>query len=282
MRKKVVFAIVAHPDDIELAMAGTLLLLKDEGWKIHYMTIANGCLGSNTQTKDSITKIRRQESLNAAHLLGATYHESLVDDFEILYTPPTLRKLTSILRQVQPDILLTHSPLDYMEDHMNACRLAIAAAFCKGMKNYPCDPPAAEIDRDIVVYHSQPHMNRNPVTREMIVPEIWVDISLKLQEKIELLGCHKSQREWLRDSQGMDEYLETMKGMNRELGELLKRNVKEKLNGFEYVEGWRRRYHIGYSQKESDPLSEVLGKYSVMLTPGGEVVRSSEKKRAAL
>ena len=46
MPSKVAIAIGAHPDDIEFYMAGTLLLLKQAGYAIHYMTLANGNCGS--------------------------------------------------------------------------------------------------------------------------------------------------------------------------------------------------------------------------------------------
>ena len=42
---KVAFAIAAHPDDIEFYMAGTLLLLRERGWAIHYMTLSTGSCG---------------------------------------------------------------------------------------------------------------------------------------------------------------------------------------------------------------------------------------------
>ncbi len=48
------------------------------------------------------------------------FHESLLADLEIFYDRPTLRRLAAVMREVAPEILLTHRPQDYMEDHMNA------------------------------------------------------------------------------------------------------------------------------------------------------------------
>ena len=39
-------AIAAHPDDIEFVMAGTLLLLREAGWEIHYFNVTTGEMGS--------------------------------------------------------------------------------------------------------------------------------------------------------------------------------------------------------------------------------------------
>ena len=71
------FAIAAHPDDIEFVMAGTMMLLKDAGYELHYMTIANGSCGSSELDAATIARIRRDEARAAAAYLGATFHERL-------------------------------------------------------------------------------------------------------------------------------------------------------------------------------------------------------------
>jgi len=65
------------------------------------------------------------------------------------------------------------------------------------------------------------------------------------------LACHKSQKEWLDTSQGLDSYLITMEAMSREVGGLSGR--------YEYAEGWRRHLHLGFCAEDADPLSEALG-----------------------
>src|SRR5688500_5368830 len=124
-----VIAIAAHPDDIEFFMAGTLLHLRQAGWETHYMNIANGCCGSVQHDREAIARIRREEAMRSAARLGAVFHESLTADLEIFYDKPTLAQVASVIREVAPEIILTHAPSDYMEDHMNACRLVVTAAF---------------------------------------------------------------------------------------------------------------------------------------------------------
>src|ERR1051325_9568748 len=111
---KSAFAIAAHPDDIEFYMAGTLLLLKQKGWSSHYMTLSSGSCGSTRLSAATVREIRRKESKAATKLLGATYHDSIADDLEILYDLVLLRKLAATVRKVKPRIVLTHSPQDYM------------------------------------------------------------------------------------------------------------------------------------------------------------------------
>src|SRR5689334_9699955 len=136
MAERSAIAIAAHPDDIEFTMAGTLLLLREAGWRTHYLNISTGSCGSLVHKAGALRKIRRGEAMNAARVLGATFHESRADDLEIIYSVPLLRWLTGVIREVKPSIVLTHSPQDYMEDHTETCRLAVTATFARGIPNF--------------------------------------------------------------------------------------------------------------------------------------------------
>src|SRR5262245_17605216 len=103
------FAIAAHPDDIEIVMAGTLLLLKDAGYDVHYMNVANGCCGSTVYGRDELIAMRREEAREACRIAGFTFHDSLANDMEVMYDRPTLFRLGAIVREVKPSIVLTHS-----------------------------------------------------------------------------------------------------------------------------------------------------------------------------
>lgn len=252
-QKKTVFAISAHPDDIEFTMAGTLFLLKDRGWDVHYMTISNGSWGTATMTREQIVRARREESIAAAAYLGATYHEALVDDLEIFYNRRQLLQLTAVMREVKPDIVLTQSPSDYMEDHQNAVRLAVTAAFCRCMTNAPTEPPVPATFQDVAVYHAAPHGNRDAM-RKLVRSERYVDVTSVVPRKREMLACHKSQKEWLDVSQGYDSYLDSMEQAGALTGRLCGK--------FAYAEGWRRHNSLGFSAVDSDPLGEALADVS--------------------
>jgi LmbE family N-acetylglucosaminyl deacetylase len=122
MPSKVAIAIGAHPDDIEFYMAGTLLLLKQAGHEIHYLTLASGNCGSTEYNAAMTRSIRSTEARAAAKILGAQFHPSITNDLEIIYNLELLRALSAVIREVKPSIVLTHSPQDYMEDHMNTSR----------------------------------------------------------------------------------------------------------------------------------------------------------------
>jgi LmbE family N-acetylglucosaminyl deacetylase len=247
---KRVFAIVAHPDDIEFMMAGTLILLRSTGYEIHYLTVANGSCGSMQHDAATIAAIRRTEALASAALIGATYHESLCDDLEVFYERSTLRRLASIMRQVAPEIVLTHPPQDYMEDHMNTCRLVLSAAFARGVPNYPVDPPQPPVNTPVTIYHAMPYGLRDPLG-QAVQAEMYVDISDVIATKRLMLAQHRSQKDWLDASQGIDSYLSHMETLSRAMGQLS--------GYFEFAEGWTRHLPLGYCAENADPLRAALG-----------------------
>lgn len=252
--RKIAMAVAAHPDDIEFTMSGTMMLLKEAGYDLHYMTVANGSCGTAVLDKDEIITIRTEEARCAAAYIGAAYYPALVDDIEIFYEPSLIKKLCAVVRQVDPEILLLPSPQDYMEDHMTTSRLMVTAAFCRNMRNYPTDPPVPAVDGEMAIYHAMP-MGLRDQLRNPIQPDMFVDVSSVIPSKREMLSCHKSQKEWLDESQGHDNYLHLMEDMAREVGKLSGR--------FEYAEGWRRHLHLGFGSEDFDPLSKALDKYVI-------------------
>lgn len=246
-----VIAIGAHPDDIEFMMAGTLLMLREAGYEIHYLNIADGCCGSTEYDAKETARVRMQESQQAARVLGATYHPYLCSDLEILYNTRLHRMLTAVIREVQPTIVLTQSPYDYMEDHINTCRLAVSAAFSRGMPNFETIPPVQAMYSDVTVYHALPYGLHDGMGKE-VIPGGIVNTTGVYETKLKALSCHKSQQNWLDTSQRLNSYLAVMEGMSLEIG---------KMSGpFKHAEGWQRHSHLGFCSQEADPLFDALGK----------------------
>jgi len=242
-------AIAAHPDDIEFVMAGTLLLMRAAGWEVHYLNLAHGDLGSTTMAGQECARVRRKEAQAAARLLGAKWHPPMRGDLSIFYDDRTLRRVAAVVREVSPTVVLTHSLEDYMEDHMNTARLAVTAAFARGMRNYRTIPTRAPVTQEITVYHAQPHGHMDPLRRP-IVPELFVDTTSVHEAKRAALACHASQQEWLDASQGMNSYLAEMDQLSAQVSKMGGRA------GF--AEGWRLHSHLGFCSAEADPVRSVL------------------------
>jgi len=244
-----VLAIAAHPDDIEYMMAGTLLRLRDMGWDVHYFNLCRGNCGSLEMDAATTARTRLMEAQEAAELLGAHFYPPIADDLELVYSVGLLREVTAVIRAVNPSIILTHSPVDYMEDHMMAARLAVTAAFAKNIPNFASEPSRPGAAGDVTVYHAMPHGLRGPL-REEVDPDFFVDTTAVHTRKLAALGCHRSQQGWLAASQGMNSYLQAMDEMSRTMG--------RRSGRFLHAEGWRRHLHLGMAQQEADPLADQL------------------------
>lgn len=242
-------AIAAHPDDIEFMMSGTLMRLGQNGWKLHYLNIANGCCGSMEHDAVTTAKIREDEAKKAAELLGAVWHPPMVNDLEVFYEHSLLRRLIATVRDIAPTIILTHSPVDYMEDHSNTCRLAVSAAFSRGMPNVESRPPRKPVSNPVTLYHAMPHELCDPFGQE-VKADMFVDVTNLMDRKRTALSAHVSQKLWLDQTQGMDSYLHHMESMMKRIG--------EQSGVFEVAEGWRPHSHMGFCDRGANPLREAL------------------------
>jgi hypothetical protein len=84
-----------------------------------------------------------------------------------------------------------------------------------------------------------------------IIPGLFVNTESVQATKRAALACHRSQKQWLDISQGMDSYLDGMDQMSASVAKLSRR--------FKHAEGWRRHSHLGFSATSADPLRDVLG-----------------------
>jgi LmbE family N-acetylglucosaminyl deacetylase len=248
--RPVALAIAAHPDDIEFRMAGTLLLLRAAGWDTHYFNLSAGNCGSARMGPAETTRKRRAEAQRAASLLDAVWHPSCCRDLEITYTIPILRKVAAVIREVKPTVVLTHPPVDYMEDHTATCRLAVTAAFSRGMPNFRTTPSRPAFPGEITVYHCTAHGLVDPLNRPM-TPEFYIDTTSVQARKLEALAAHESQQDWLDRSQGMNSYLKAADDESLLVGRASGK--------FRYAEGWWRHSSTGFCAADADPLREALG-----------------------
>jgi len=248
-KEKCALVAVAHPDDIEFMMAGTMLELRRVGWEIHFWNLTNGCCGSMEHEREIISAIRAREAAASAAKAGAVWHEPLFDDLGVFYDAASQARVSAVIRQVNPELILTHSPSDYMEDHQNVCRLVVTGAFSKGMPNFVTVPPAPPAVGPLRIYHALPHGLRDGLGRP-VIPDCYVNISGVMEAKGELLACHESQKKWLDATQGMAACLDEMSRMCAEMG---------KMSGeFDFAEGFLRHSHLGFCPPDFDPIARDL------------------------
>lgn len=249
-------ALFAHPDDAEFLAAGTLAHLRDRGAKVHIATMTAGDCGSTILPAAKISRIRRREAENAARLLRARYTCLEERDLAIFYDRRTLAKVMELVRRVDPSLVLTHPPEDYMVDHETASRLAQTACFGAMAPNFRTGArrPAKPLRRIPHLYYAQPFGGKDILGKEM-PSNVYVDITATFTRKEQALACHESQRAFLRAQQEISDTLTLMRMMADHAG---------KVSGFERAEGFRQ--HRGQGFPQDDLLGELLG----------ELVRSVE------
>ena len=145
-----ILSIHAHPDDAEILAGGTLAHLAALGHRIVIVTLTPGDCGSHELAADEIAAVRRGEAAAAARHIGAEYRCAEFRDMAVFNDDLSRRRVTEILRQVRPDLVITASAVDYMSDHEAASELARDACFVGPMPNYrtggaEAAPPLAAI-----------------------------------------------------------------------------------------------------------------------------------------
>ena len=240
---------MAHPDDIEILVGGTMLQLSAAGWDLGFVTMTSGDCGSNeSRTREEISRIRYEEARSAAESVGAWYACAGLMDLEVFTSAETVRRVVELIREFRPDIVITHSPADYMLDHEETSRIVRSAVFGAMVPLYQtgATPPATPVDRMPALYYADPIEGVDPMGRR-VLPGFYIDISDKIEEKRELLSKHASQREWLRDYHGIDEYLNRMTEWAASYG------VE---SGVAHAEGFRQ--HLGHGYPHDPRLQEAL------------------------
>ncbi|MBK9390696.1 MAG: PIG-L family deacetylase [Bacteroidetes bacterium] len=242
---KTVMGIFAHPDDAELMCAGTLSLFSKAGWEVHIVTMAPGDKGTASLSREDISRIRKNEAATSASIIGATYHCLEFEDLYIKYDRDSLNRTTAIIRSVQPSIVFTASPTDYMPDHELTGIIVQAACFASGVKNL--DINVTPYEPIPYLYYCDP-MEGKDIFGKPVLPAIYVDITSEISIKEKMLSCHASQRDWLMLHHKMDEYILAMKRFAA---------LRGKEAGTDYAEGFRQ--HLGHGFPQDNILKELLG-----------------------
>jgi LmbE family N-acetylglucosaminyl deacetylase len=243
-----VLALHAHPDDIELQCAGTLLLLRSRGCEVVVATMTAGDKGSAELGPDEIASVRRDEAARSARLLGAEYICLGFRDLEICFDNASRRVLIETIRTTRPDLVLTAPPVDYMADHEETSRLVRDACFTAAVPNYSTRQwdPAPATTHIPHLYYVDP-IGGVGYYGEQIEPQFIVDVSAVFDRKLEMLACHASQREWLRRQHGIDEYLDGCRRFGSERGRMI---------DTAYGEGFRQ--HLGHPFPSDNRLLTLL------------------------
>jgi bacillithiol biosynthesis deacetylase BshB1 len=173
-----VLAIAAHPDDIELTCAGTLLSLKAKGHAFGIVDLTSGEMGTR-----GTAETREREAARAAEILGATFRETLdFGDGGLRLSRENELALIDVIRRERPRIVLTSYPEDRHPDHARAGRLVTDAAFYAGLRKI-------ETGRDA----HRPQQTIYFATADYHEPNVVVDVTPFWPTRLEAIRAFMSQ-----------------------------------------------------------------------------------------
>jgi len=219
--------IIAHPDDAEFTVAGTVACWVKEGAQVVYAVCTDGSRGSNDPQMPPahMAPIRHAEQLEAARILGA--QRVIFLDYEDGTLQPTLQlrhDLTRLIRCHKPDIVICQDSTVHFHrnlyvnhpDHRSAGEAALYAVFPSACTRF--------IFPELLEEGLEPHKVREIYLFGSSEPDTWVDITDTIELKVAALKAHRSQVN--------PEYVDTMlHGWNAEVG---------RRHGVSYAEEFRR------------------------------------------
>lgn len=183
MTKLDILAIVAHPDDVELAGAGTIISHVKQGFSAGIIDLTKGEMGTRGTPEQ-----RLREAEEAGKIMGLSARENLgLADSFFSNDNETQLKVIEVIRKYQPEIVIANSTYDRHPDHGRASRLVEEAFFKSGLKMIATElnGEKQEAWRPKKLYHM--------IQSVSLEPDFIVDISDSHDQKLEAIRAFKSQ-----------------------------------------------------------------------------------------
>lgn len=179
-----ILAFAAHPDDIEISCAGTLIKsIREENKKVAIVDLTQGELG----TRGTI-ETRYSEAMEASRIIGISRRVNLkLPDGFFRHDEESLLLIIEQIRFFQPEIVLANSITDRHPDHGRASKLVSEACFYSGLRKIETtfEGKQQEAYRPKAVYHY--------IQDRHIEPDFVVDISKYAEEKMNAILAYKTQ-----------------------------------------------------------------------------------------
>ena len=225
-----VLAVGCHPDDLEIACGGTLALYAKNGHNVFMCHVANGDKGHAVIMPKELGKIRTEEAEASGAILGAkkVFNINVPDLFVDSHKERQIDDMVEVIRAVRPDIIITHSPDDYMRDHVETSKLLFNASFSSSIPHYNA--------KSLPYSTIAPLYYMDTLAGVGFLPEEYSDITDTLEIKLRALEKHESQLKWMSDHDGID-FLDFVRTISRFRG--LQSGVKY-AEGFRLCKNWPR------------------------------------------
>jgi LmbE family N-acetylglucosaminyl deacetylase len=189
-------AVAAHPDDIELLCAGTMIRYIQKGHKVTFIIATNGEVGSQTLPNKEIAEIRYNEAVNSAKIIGADLIWLGFPDEFLFNNPETRLAFLNALRKAEAEVVFTHYPDYYNCDHNAVSTITNEVGILQSVKN---------IKTEFTPTPENPYLYfMDTLCCKCFEPEEFVDITDVFEIKKEALLAHNSQNAWLKGHSKID------------------------------------------------------------------------------
>lgn len=178
-----ILAFAAHPDDVELSCAGTIIKHVAAGKKVGIVDLTRGELGTR-----GTVEIREREARAATQILGVHIRENLkMRDGFFKNDESHQLEVIRMIRKYQPEILIGNAVRDRHPDHGRAAQLIEEASFLSGLRMIRTleDNSEQEPWRPKVIYHY--------IQDHWIEPDVLIDVSDFMEKKMESIRAFQSQ-----------------------------------------------------------------------------------------
>lgn len=229
-----ILAFGAHPDDVELSCAGTLLVEKNNGKKVGVVDLTRGELGTRGSAE-----IRKTEAMAAAEILQLDVRENLeLPDGFFKNDEAHQRRIIQAIRKYKPEIILCNAPEDRHPDHGRSAQLLEDAVFLAGLRKIET---ADENNQLQGVW--RPTYVFNYVQDRYLHPNFVIDISNVMDQKVASIKAYRTQF----NSPDLDEpqtYISTPDFLD---SVIYRAKMYGKMIGVKYAEGYISKKMIGFN-----------------------------------
>lgn len=192
MNKHTYLFVGGHPDDTDVRCAGTAILLKELGHEAVFLSLTDGSAGHQTMKKEALAKRRYDETQEVAKFLGIRYIVMDAVDTELTSDLATRRKLVKLIREIKPDVIVSHRPNDYHPDHRATGQLIQDCSFLLSVPLF-C-PEVPRLGKSPYIFYIHDDLTKP----NSFTPDIVINVTPIIDKKMESLSRHVSQVfEWL-------------------------------------------------------------------------------------
>jgi LmbE family N-acetylglucosaminyl deacetylase len=200
-----VMVIVAHPDDGEPQVGGTIARFIHKGATVHHLIAVTPSVAKDASTLEGHKGERTREAIAAAKVLGVQHTVFLsFDEYSLAHTTPAVQTFDKYVLDFAPELIITHGEVDTQQDHVTVSKIAHTLA-----------------RKNRIAVWEMGHSFPGGLKSDRPQPNLFVDITAYFAQKKQAVHCYKSQIEryganWTGGITARDRYYGSMLGLEGE------------------------------------------------------------------